>query len=388
MKKTMTMIKAFLRENFRSFESTFWSVFFPIVLFFILVSVFGNLSTSASIELKLGVIVQEKLEAFGKIFEDILKNISNEGPFNLKYYDDFEKAQKDLIVGNQDVFLVIPKGVNASLSSAFLFKTLKIEDVALEIYYVAERQTSVIAAEILAQIFDEVNIEIQRRSNRNFKEIKITDTQVKNQNQSTFSYKDYIFPGIVLMTILSVSLFNQNIGLAYNKERGTNKKLYTTPIKPLQYFSSFLITMLIIILISLVLLYVFAIFVYKVNASNILSSKFILSILLSMITLLSFGMMLTSIFKKTSTIVVTGQIMNQVLMFLGGLYFPVFDAPWAIRWIVYLLPTTYLGELLRWCIGYKISNIPFQHLLIVPMGWILFSIVIFSVNFKKVMGYE
>ncbi|MDI3495300.1 MAG: type transport system permease protein [Pseudothermotoga sp.] len=388
MKKTITMIQAFLKENFRSFESIFWSVVFPIILFFILVSVFGNLATSGSIELKLGVIVEEKLEAFGKILEDILKGISNEGPFVLRYYDDLKEAQNDLIMEKQDVVLVIPKGVNAGLSSALLFKALKIEDVALEIYYVPERPTSSIAAEILSQIFDEVNIEIKRRSTKDFKEPKITSIQVKKENQFIFSYKDYIFPGIILMAILSVSLFTQNIGLAYNKEKGVNKKLFTTPIRPMQYFFSFMVSMFVIIFISLVLLYIFAIFVYKIEPSNILSSKFILSILFSIVTLLSFSMMLVSIFKKTSTIVVTGQIMNQMLMFLGGLYFPIFDVPWAIRWLVYLLPTTYLGELLRWCVGYKVSNIPFQYLLIIPIGWFLVSVVIFSVNFKKVMGYE
>jgi ABC-2 type transport system permease protein len=75
-------------------------------------------------------------------------------------------------------------------------------------------------------------------------------------------------------------------------------------------------------------------------------------------------------------------------MFLGGLYFPVFDIPWTIRWLVYVLPTTYLVELLRTSIGYGVSSINTVFLFLVPGIWLIASIVLFTVNFKKVMGYE
>jgi len=389
MKKIVIMIKAFLKDNLRSFETTFWSIIFPLILYFILVSVFGNIATSSSIELKLGVIQQEELKAFGKILEEILKEISSEGgPFVLKYYESIESAQKDLATGKQDVILLIPKGTSAGLSGTLLFKKYKINNVLLKIYYVDERQTSNIAAKILEQIFDEVNIEIKKRSDKDFKDLEIVSIPIARHKKATFNYKEYIFPGIVLMAILSVSLFTQNIGLAYNREKGINKRLYTAPVKPIQYFLAFITTMLIMISISIALLYVLAINVYKVETVKVLDPKFMLFTLFSAITLLSFGMMLISIFKKTSTVVVIGQIMNQIMMFLGGLYFPIFDVPWAIRWIVYLLPTTYLGELLRGCMGYRVSTIPFEYLILVPSIWLIISIAIFSFNFKKVMGYE
>ena len=76
------------------------------------------------------------------------------------------------------------------------------------------------------------------------------------------------------------------------------------------------------------------------------------------------------------------------MMFLGGLYFPVFDLPWGIRWLVYALPTTYLVELSRRVMGYQFVPLSVGWLIAVPLIWTTVSLVTFAVNFKKVMGYE
>jgi len=383
------MTRAFLKDNFRSFEATFWSVVFPLILYFVLNSIFGNLATSSSLELKLGVVKQEELSGFGKIIDEVLDGISSKsGPFTITNYDNLENALKELKSEKQDIILVVPKGTSAKLVGSLLLKNLKLGEAILEVYYVKDRQTSRISSEILEQVFNEVNIEIAKRTNKNFVDLKVVRTLISKQKKSSFRYGEYIFPGIILMSIISISLFNLSLGLSYNRTSGVNKKLYTTPIKPLQYFSSFVFTMFILMMIALVLLYSFAIFFYRINTSLVLNFKFVMAILLSMATMLSFGMMISSVFKKASTAIVASQIVNQILMFLGGLYFPVFDVPWAIRWLVYALPTTYLGELLRSYMGYNVSAIPLYLLFGVPLIWMAFSITIFSLNFKKVMGYE
>lgn len=379
----------FIKNDFRSFEATFWSIIFPLILYFVLNSIFGNLATSSSLELRLGVIKQEELSGFGKIIDEVLDAVSSgNGPFVITNYEDVEKAIEDLKNEKEDVLLVIPKGTNAKLTGSLLLKNLGLDEATLEVYYVESRQTSRISSEILEQIFNEVNLEIAKRTGKDLVDFEVVKTLVSKEKKSTFRYKEYIFPGIVLMLIISVSLFNLNLGLSYNRTSGINKKLYTTPIKPLQYFSSYVLAMIILMMIALILLYSFALLLYKVNASLILNFRFVAAILFSMITMLSFGMMISSIFKKASTAMVVSQIVNQLLMFLGGLYFPIFNVPWVIRWLVYVLPTTYLAELLRSYMGYSVSTIPSNLLFAIPLVWMASSITIFSLNFKKVMGYE
>jgi ABC-2 type transport system permease protein len=107
-----------------------------------------------------------------------------------------------------------------------------------------------------------------------------------------------------------------------------------------------------------------------------------------MVVTISFGLMIASFSKKLSTVTVLGQTLYQLMMFLGGLYFPVFHLPWGIRWLVYALPTTYLVELSRRVMGYQFAPVSLFWLILVPIIWTAFSTVIFVINFKKVMGYE
>ncbi len=168
---------------------------------------------------------------------------------------------------------------------------------------------------------------------------------------------------------------------------GTNKKLYTTPLKPLEYFSAHFVKLVFTMLMSLVLLYIIALTVYRVQGT-IFDPRFILSLIYSMLVSVSFGLMVASFAKKLSTATVVGQSLYQVMMFMGGLYFPVFDLPWGLRWIVYLLPTTYLVELSRRFMGYTIAPISMTWLIVVPLIWMIFSVSVFALNFRKVMGYE
>ena len=189
------------------------------------------------------------------------------------------------------------------------------------------------------------------------------------------------------MMILSVALLNSPIGLIQYRESGVNKKLYTTPLRSLEYFAGHFVKLIITMLISLVLLYLVATFVYRVGGS-IFDIRFILTLLFSMIVTISFGLMIASFSKKLSTVSVLGQTLYQIMMFLGGLYFPVFDLPWGIRWLVYALPTTYLVELSRRVMGYQFAPLSVGWLIVVPLIWTTFSLLVFAVNFKKVMGYE
>jgi len=189
------------------------------------------------------------------------------------------------------------------------------------------------------------------------------------------------------MLILAVALFNTPLSLVFFRTNGTNKKLYTTPIRPLEYFASMFTNWLITMVLGFILLLVFASLFYEVGP-KIMSMNYFLSVLFSMIVLLAFGMMVSSFATKLSTATVFGQVSMQVLMFLGGLYFPVFTLPWGVRWFVYVLPTTYLVELQRRFIGQSVSPMPFYVLIVVPLVWLVFSATVFAANFKKVMGYE
>ena len=97
------------------------------------------------------------------------------------------------------------------------------------------------------------------------------------------------------------------------------------------------------------------------------------------------GLMIVSLVKRTSTISIISNSLFQAMMFLGNFYFNVLNMSWGIRWFVYINPATYILDKLRGTMGYNsyLSN----HLL-VPFAWLVFSILVVILNFKRVMEVE
>lgn len=388
MKKMLRFARSLFLNDMREFEAMFWSIIFPLILYFILTAVFGGMGTS-DLSFKMGLVKDEELKGMGTILEQVIDGISGEdGPFVKEEYDSLENALEDLRTQKLHILIHIPEGTTAKLTSALMFANLKIGEAELDVHYISGKQDSETAASIMEQIIGQVNLEIASRQNPDFKSFEIANDVLTVSEQNEFNYSLYLFPGILLMMILSVSLFNGPIGLVINKESGINKKLYSTPLNPYQYFFANFIKIILTMLTSMVLIYLMAIFVYSVDFRMIINGPFIVSVLLSMIVMLGFGMMISSLVKKLSTMIALAQISLQVLMFLGGLYFPVFDVPIPLKWIVYGIPTTYLVELMRRNLGLNVAPVSQATLYIVPMIWFVASVFIFAVNFKKVMGYE
>jgi ABC-2 type transport system permease protein len=101
-------------------------------------------------------------------------------------------------------------------------------------------------------------------------------------------------------------------------------------------------------------------------------------------------MMITALFKKSPSALVFSQVANQLLMFLGGFYFPLlnFALPKPLEWICLALPTTYLVEDLRKSLGQNVYSFSSLQTFLVPTAWLVLALVLFAANFKRVMGHE
>ncbi|MCS7175383.1 ABC transporter permease [Pseudothermotoga sp.] len=388
--KIFKLAKAFFLNDVREFNGFFWPFVFPLILFFILSSVFSGFYNDEGVSFKLGVFKEEEPAGFGKIVSQVLEQISPK-PFQIVYFDDFEEAQRNLQLKKIDVVLKIPKGLNLALARSVLFAG---EAVKLEVYTLVNSTESETAGRILQSIFQSVDVEMTKqilsRTGGKYTPVEFELKPIEKRGISReFKYTTYIFPAILLMSILSLAVFNLSLNLIYNREAGVNKKLYTTPIKALEYFFSLGLSIFVSMVLSCILIYMMGLGVYKVSTLS-LSLSFIAKLLYSMLVCFSIGMMIVSFCKRFSTAMVVAQISYQIMMFLGGFYFPILsiDMPFFIKAIAYVLPTTYLVENLRVSLYHSVYDLSQLQLWLVPSVWFVASIVLFSLNFKKVMAYE
>ena len=383
----LKLAKAFFLEVFRDFGASFWILIFPMILYLILSTIFGN-AGSEDIELKLGVVMDEELTGMGKIIEKVLNSVSGEnGIFKLEKFQTVDEALKRLEDGELDVVLRIPKKTSEKLSGGIIFGRigfLKSEPASLQVYYVEERAESRVAVDVLSQIFEKVNLEIVKRSKKDYIDFETKMVEVKG---GKFNYNLYLFPGVIIMAVLSISVFSLPIGFTEMREKKVVKKIYSTPVKPLKYFFAYILAMLWMALMSTGMMYAFAMIFRKLDPS-IFKPTFLILFLYSILVLFSFGLMLSSFVRRSTTAIAVGNVMNYVMMFMGGLFFPVFNFPWSLRWLVYIIPTTYLAEALRKILGQNLGNFSWTTMIGIPALWFVLSLILFILNFKKVMGYE
>ncbi|MGJ8455005.1 ABC transporter permease [Pseudothermotoga sp. U03pept] len=388
--KIIKLSRALLLNDIREFNGFFWPFVFPLILFFILTSVFSGAYSDGGVTFKLGVVKEVELSGFGKILDQVLGSISPD-PFQITYFEDLEEARKNLQTKKIDLILKIPKDFNMALARVMLFS----QGVAnLEFYARANSVESEMAKRILQSILGTIDLEISKqkiaRSGGNYTQVNFELIPVQKQTQNEkFHYPTYIFPAVILMSVLSLGFFNLPLGLIYNRESGINKRLYSTPVRSLEYLSSFGLSVFFSMVLSSVIIYAMGLAIYKVS-NLVLSAGFILKLLFSIVVSFSIGITVVSVCRRFSTAIVTVQILYQLMMFLGGFYFPVLNLnmPVFIRAIAYVLPTTYLAENLRYSLHQGVYTFSQFQLWAVPLAWVAVSIVAFAFSFKKVMGYE
>ncbi len=385
------MAKAFFLNDVREFNGFFWPFVFPLILFFILVSVFSGTSTvDSSVVFKLGIVKEEDFAGFGKIIEQVIEKIQPE-PFRVTVFESLGEAQKSLQTKKIDLILRIPKGLNMAMARVLLFSG---SPAKIEIYELANSFESQTASRIFQSIFQQVDLEMAKqtigRTGGEYKTVEFIAKPVEKEERSNkFHYPTYLFPAILLMSVMSLAMFNFPLWLINNREEAVNKKLYTTPTSSFEYLLSLGLGLSISMILSCVLIYVIGLTVYRVNNSCIFSD-FILKLLYSIVVCFSMGIVVVSFCRKFSTAMVVTQVAYQLLMFLGGFYFPIlnFDMPEPVKFVARVMPTTYLVENLRHSLGLHFYSFSQMELWLIPGLWIIASVVVFSINFKKVMGYE
>ncbi|WGS65131.1 ABC transporter permease [Marinitoga aeolica] len=372
MKKILKLAYYQFKNDIREFDTFFWSFVFPLILFMILVSIFGKPNELNIKDFNVGIVYEKNINILSKT---ILSKTFDNMPMNKTEIKNLNEAIEKLKSRKLDAVLFIPKTL------------ILINDInpQVDLYYVEGRSGSNISKDIIKIFMDYVNIEMIKRVKNIKDDIEIERVSV-NSLKGKFSYKDFVFPGILMLSIMSVSFFNIPFNILFSREKGVNKRYLLVPIRGSSYFFAVVISSILMVLISSIFVVIESIFMKVSN--KFFTIEFIAFYIYALIVLFSIGLIFVSISKKLSTSMVLINILFQVSMFLGGLYFPIFNIPWIIKWYVYINPVTYLVEGMRRLVGFNIAPFSNIWIYVVPTIWLFISILLFSLNYKKVLGYE
>ncbi|MGC8611474.1 MAG: ABC transporter permease [Athalassotoga sp.] len=389
MRRIISIFKALTLSSLRSPSVIFWNVFFPVILLLILASIFSNIGKEVSFRVNL---VDESTtfkntnmdfaSYISRAFEEISAGKNAVITLQSSTTERFlNESLKKLKSGKIDAVIVIPPLFNTQIYAAVaqqksglnLFSKPKIE-----VYTLENSETSDLAFTVISSVLESFNLKILQNSAplSDFVSPKIEYISKNGQN---FSYIDFIVPGILVMAVMTVSLFGITDDLLVQREKKVLRKLFVAPLNKSEYFWAMILSNLTVEIVQTIIILVLGI--YLGSHFNI-GISVLLYIIFVMVTTLPIGFFIASFAKTSDAGNALANVLNFLFMFLGGLFFPITGVPLAVKIVAYAIPTTYLANGLRWAMGTMSSPTPMYLNILVPSIWAIVMIIYSAKVFK------
>uniref|UniRef100_A0A7C3MPK9 ABC transporter permease n=1 Tax=Dictyoglomus thermophilum TaxID=14 RepID=A0A7C3MPK9_DICTH len=377
----------FFKSAIREKAYIFWCIAFPAILMMILITIFSSLYEVKRVNFDIYLVKNESGD-FSNIIYNVFEDLSKgeEKIFNLKIFKDIsigEKLLEDLKKGKTKLIVEIPEGFDSLVLSNITMRMFgaDVNPVPIKVYTLRHSLSSQAASMVVRSIIDRMNLEFVKRMTN------VNEYKVKSKilgSKKGFSYVDFIFPGIVIIAIFFTGMFGIGQELSWYREGKILKRFQLTPISPLNFFLSYFLSRFYFFILQILVLSFVGKVIYK-SSVNPFSFYFIFYVFLTMFTISTFGFFISAVAKNTNSANVIGQILNFPLQFLGGIYFPVNDVPWFVKWIVIINPITYLAAGIRDTLGIMPSPYPIYLTILIPLVYFLIFLLI---SIKKYRNME
>ena len=380
LKNSIYFFKSAIRER----NYLFWCLAFPVLLMIILITIFSSLYEVKRVNFDIYLMKNESGE-FSNIIYNIFDELSKgeNKIFNLKVFRDIsikENLLEDLKKGKTNLIVEIPEGFDSLVISNITMRMFgaTVNPIPIKVYTLRHNISSQSASMVVKSIIDRMNLEFVKRMT------KVNEYKVKSEilgSRKGFSYVDFIFPGMIIIAIFFTGLFGVSQELAWYREGKILKRFQLTPISTLNFFFSYFLSRFYFFILQISFLSFVGKVIYK-SSVNPFSFYFIFYVFLTMLTISTFGFFISALAKNTNSANIIGQILNFPLQFLGGIYFPVNDVPWFIKWIVIINPITYLASGIRDTLGVMPSPYPIYLTILVPLAYTLVFLLISIKKYK------
>ncbi len=258
-----------LKTLFRNKMLIFWTFAFPIILGTFFNMAFSNIENSEKLEVINIAIVNNKEFEENEIFKETFKTLSDEKNedrlFNTQYVTE-EKAKELLENDEISGYLILEEKPKIIVTTSGINETI-LKSVTEEIIQTSEIISNIAESEIKKELTAEnYNIDYEKIYNNIIENIQKEEAKIKNISNSNLSYTMIEYYTLIAMTclyggILGMVAINQNLANMSNN----GKRISVAPTSKGKVVFSSIIASYITQLVGLALLFVYTIFVLKVD---------------------------------------------------------------------------------------------------------------------------
>ena len=313
------LTKVFIQIFLRNKQYIIFSLILPILILGIV-----GLNDGDSDPIDIGLVDNSKSNLSKQLTEQLTMN----NLFNVKE-DSEDKLREDLVNGDLMIVLIIPDAMN-------------IEANNLNIKLLVDK-SQVQFMQTIQPILNQSLLSIERQITGNTPMFKLVIEDVKSR---TLSYIDFLLPGIMAFMLMNLSIAGSGFNVVEFRRRGILKRLFVTPIKPIDFVIAIVIARMVIVLGQLSIIFSFALFILDANiVGSIFNLYFV--IMLGVLMFLTLGFSLGSLAKSQESVGVMATIFIYPQLVLSGVFFPLESLPLFIQPFAETLPLSLVVDAMR-----------------------------------------
>jgi ABC-2 type transport system permease protein len=323
LKAMWAITKASLIAIFRSPQSVFFGIFFPIVL----IVIFGALSGGGGISVDVGI--DNKSDTNNLIYTSIRNS-----PL-LNFNDAGQDTLEDLMNKGKITALIQIKKI-ASADGAETY------DVHLK-----SSSANQLQLPALQSILNGIISSLDKRIHPDQKSIAtISVEEIKGREYKAI---DFYLPGMIGFSLIGLAVFGVAFLFFNLRETLVLKRLYSSPINRLYIILGETLSRVIFQMITVLVLILFGWFFYHFTLARgfITFIDMVIVSLLSLIVFMGVGFVISGVAKNQNIIPIYSNLFMFPQYFLSGSFFPTSILPKSIYWLVKILPLTALNDSLR-----------------------------------------
>jgi len=345
------------KRYFRDPVALFFTLVFPVIFLLI----FGAMSRSNSVSFNV-VLTNHSETAFATQFVDQIKENK---VFKVKDVKSFDEAEEKMGRGELDSIIELPQSFGQPDASG-------VSSGKVVVYYQESKpDTGQTVASVMQRVLDGINAELVPNADPLSVEQKATKT-------TDLTRFDYTVAGIVGFSLMSLAIFGMANGFPSDKKSGALRRLRATPLRASQLILATAIEYLFIGLLTVIVMFAVATLLFDFNMRGSYLTLTIFT-LIGTFSLFGFGMAIGGWAKNENQSAPLSNLVAFPMMFLTGVFFPVYLMPQWLQNISHFLPLTPIIDGIRMIITENASLFTLGPQLLIIGAW---TVIIYSVAFK------
>lgn len=354
-----TFVPIDIRRLFRDKVAIFFVFIFPLIFLFVFGTIFGG---NDDVSFKVAVINQSKTELAGQFVNqakdskvlDVDESVTN-----------MDEARAKMNRSEVSATLILPEGYGQTTNGRYPSGQITV------LYDQNNEQAGQTLQAVLEGMFTELNAKFVTNE---------TPFSVRTESTATkgLTRFDYTFSGLLGFALLSLGVFGPTTVFPRLKEKGVLRRYHTTTLKVWQYFTGNVISNATVGILSVAVMFITAVLVFDLNMRGDYFS-FITVVVLGATLLFGIGLAVGGWAKNENQAAPLAQLVTFPMMFLSGVFFPVFLMPEWLQSVTKFIPLTPIIDSIRYVVTEGKSLFDLGPQLLVMGVWI---VVIYIIAFR------